>query len=546
MRSRLLVWWLLVTLLAVACTGADDAEREQPEDAAATGAGPVSPLPPLQGGSVTYGAVTAPDNLNPWVARRRDAATLVTAPILETLWRTGPDGTVEPRLLAGDPRTSGGTDDEPFTVTYELRDDAVWSDGEPIDGRDMLFTLGVCQRTSAQPVAMPCDRVDLTASSADGRRATVVFDRPVATWRRLLATLPVLPEHVLRGRDLATAWRREVPVSSGPFAFASWGRDDRMVLIRNDHWWGEPAALDRLVFTFEHDPPLAAVVDGAADVATVAATLDNVERARASDRMRVAIEPGQAFEAIDFNAASRHVSRAAVRRALAAGLDAGVILDELVTPVAPATAPRTRLLQPDPEATDAEPSSPAVDAARALDDAGCPLDADGVRACAGERMDLTLVTDGDDWEQRIIGEYVATQLAPLGVVVTPARRGAAGGSRDWDLRVTAVRSQGDPVVDGERWRCDGPGNTQAFCDRDLDALLDRAALTLDTGARDDIVADAELLLARERPTFPLYAVPQMLVYRDTVRGPTPNGAPWTVTWNTEEWVRLADEGDVRS
>jgi peptide/nickel transport system substrate-binding protein len=44
------------------------------------------------------------------------------------------------------------------------------------------------------------------------------------------------------------------PVGTGPFRFVEWRKDERIVLGRNDDYWGEPASLDRLVFKYVQDP----------------------------------------------------------------------------------------------------------------------------------------------------------------------------------------------------------------------------------------------------------------------------------------------------
>jgi peptide/nickel transport system substrate-binding protein len=40
----------------------------------------------------------------------------------------------------------------------------------------------------------------------------------------------------------------EHPTGTGPFKFESWTRGDRLVMVRNDDYWGEKAKLERLIF----------------------------------------------------------------------------------------------------------------------------------------------------------------------------------------------------------------------------------------------------------------------------------------------------------
>lgn len=535
---------LLLSVVAAACTGADEPATVDPPADAAVVSEPEAPTEPaIEGGTVVYGAGAAPTGLNPWVAPARDTVGLVTRPVLAPLWRVTPEGELEPWLLAGEPATDGGTDGRPFTVDYELRDDAVWSDGRPINGSDVLFTLSVCRRLLADGGGDPaCAAVDLARSSADGRRATVVFQRPVTTWRTLLATLPVLPEHVLAGRDLQTAWRDHLPVSSGPFAVASYEPGGSLVLERNDRWWGEPTPLDRLVFTFDTGDGVDAVIDGGVDVVAGDASLSDVERARSDDGVRATVAADRRWDAIDFNLAAPAVAGSAVRRALAAALDRRLVRDELIAPVAPDTAVRDGLLVP-PDPRDGDEATPepseAADPTADLARAGCVRDADDVLVCESRRMQLTLARAGGRWRHRILAEYVVEQLGRVGVEVDVAARTAAADEDGWDLRIVTVTPDLDAAGTGARWRCDAPANTQGFCRTGYDDLLDRALRAVDPEARTPLVAEAEQVLTRTRPTVPLYAVPTMLVVRDDLRGPTVNTGPWGPTWNTETWARTA-------
>jgi len=537
MRRAVLIL-LLAAVTAVACTdGAEpvtgtDSDRVRATDGVAVSE-PVPP-PPVAGGTVRVRAPAEPTSLNPWAAPGDTAVRLVTHPVLAPLWRIGPEGAVEPWLLAGEPEITADEDGTP-TVVYEVRDDAVWSDGQPIDGGDVLFTLEACQALApGERGDQPCGAVDTAASSADGRRATVVFTRPVGAWRTLLADLPVLPEHLLDGRDIRDVWSRTLPVSSGPFRFTSWTRGERIVLVRNDRWWGDRPPLDRIEVVFDGAAGIADLLDGTIDIAAVDASVANLERARATARLRVAVGAGPAVEALDFNVASPRVGRAAVRRAVAAALDTDVLVDEVVRPIVPATRPRRRLLV-DGSTTTPDPTV-APDTGGGLERAGCGTDAGGLAVCDGATMRLRLAVADGSWQHGLVAEYVTSQLADVGIEVVVAD------DASWDLRLATVDAA-DPLTMGRRWRCDSVANEQAYCNPALDVLLDRAGRLPAGGERDAVLAEAELMLARDRPTYPLYPVPQMLAYRSAVRGPAINSGPWGVTWNAEQWARTASTAD---
>ena len=552
---RTATWWrvcALLWVLAGACTpGADDVVAERPQPRAGATAVGSEPVTTVEGGTVVVAVADEPATLNPWLASPDSSVAAIARPMLAPLWRVRPDGTFEPWLLAGEPTVRAGGETEPFSVTYRIREEAVWSDGHPIDGDDVLFTLQTC--LDAAPRGN-CAAVDIGRSRADGKQVTVVFQRPTAQWRTILSGLPVLPEHELRGRDLATTWTHQVSVSSGPFRFGSSTPGERLVLVRNDRWWGEPAGLDSIEFRFGERGDIAAIAGGAADVAYMPAAPDIVDRARADSRVRTAIETGRNWLALDFNLATPVLRSPQVRRALAQALDRTTIVTELIHPVSSEPA-ALDALPGGPAAADAQtpvfPTHDATAAARGLDAAGCAVGADGIRVCGQERLELILVTTDPDWQQPIVAEYVQSQLSDLGVRVVlggePTADSASAspsepavGTRSWDLRIATVATAEDPTFGSRRWLCDDPANTQSFCVAQYDTLVQRAAETLDAEVRSELHAQAALLLARELPTYPLYEIPAMLVHADAVRGPTPNAGPWGLTWNVEEWTLTTD------
>ncbi len=147
------------------------------------------------------------------------------------------------------------TDQQPFTVAYQLRREASWSDGAPIAAEDFAY---LAERMKAEPgVANPAGYrlVQQVHSRSGGKSVEVVFSRPYPGWRTLFSNL--LPAHLLK--DAPGGWTQVleggIPVSGGPFAMRSVDADRGLIVLeRNDRYWEVPAVLDRLVLR-ETDAP---------------------------------------------------------------------------------------------------------------------------------------------------------------------------------------------------------------------------------------------------------------------------------------------------
>lgn len=134
------------------------------------------------------------------------------------------------------------TSQDPFTVTYQLRNEAQWSDGAPIAAEDFRY---LWQQMTSQPgVVDPAGYalIDNVASSGGGKTVDVTFDAPYPNWQRLFNDL--LPSHLLKDSPggFETGLTDNVPVSGGRFNIKSidQGRDE-ILLERNDRFWDEPA-----------------------------------------------------------------------------------------------------------------------------------------------------------------------------------------------------------------------------------------------------------------------------------------------------------------
>lgn len=185
---------------------------------------------PLRVGIVEY---TLTDRLNPIAVDLGDVVSVLGL-IYDPLVRAGETGPVPwlaERVTWADPEIRGSLE-----ATVELREDAVWHDGEPVDARDVAFTVDFLADTSLgaaeTPIPAPRYRGRTTLIDRvipiDASRVRFDFgDRSREAVARAL-TFPLLPRHVWEPlaepieshTTEALAWDNEAPVGAGLYAFA--------------------------------------------------------------------------------------------------------------------------------------------------------------------------------------------------------------------------------------------------------------------------------------------------------------------------------------
>lgn len=552
MPTRHLAAALLASLLLGACAqpGADGATAEDTVDAPS-------------GGTVTYAIDAEPTVLNPLTIDGNATATgNVVVPVLWSLWHVTPEGEQVPALLAGEPEVT----EDPFAVTYTLRDDAVWSDGTPVSAEDVAFTVAVKQDPDiAIAVTEGYDRIsDVTI--VDERTVTLAFDGPFPAWRSLFSgpDAPVLPAHALDIETFDGAWSDGItgadgrPIASGPFVVESWERGQNLVLARNEAFWGEPAHLDRIVVRFVEDSgtQLQLLRGGEVDVLYPSPQAGLAE-ALAGTGAEIAVVDGPSWEHLTFNLAVAPLDRLPVRRAIAHAIDrdaiAAVALEGVVDAPQRLDAVFATADEPGDGPFDRYGHDPA-EALRQLEAAGCDVSGvagGGPTTCDGEPLVLRYTTTSGDERRRLGLELVQAQLADVGIgieadlaepgIVFSPDRLFGGPDGAWDLIVFAWSTGLDPVEAGPAWMCEGGTNFSSACDEELDALLLEADRTTDPAERAALVAAAEERVASELPVLPLYRSPQPTVWRAGIGGVGPH--PLAIIgplWNAEEWTAVAE------
>ena len=166
--------------------------------------------------------------------------------LLPSVFRPGADGrlTLDESLMT----SAEVVAHDPFTVSYEIRPEASWSDGAPIAVEDFVY-LYEAMRSEPGVVGAAGYRLISEIRPADGgKRVDVEFSQPYPGWRTLFDHL--LPAHLLK--DAPGGWQNALndsfPAYGGPFAITSVdSARGEMVLERNERYWEKPATVDKVV-----------------------------------------------------------------------------------------------------------------------------------------------------------------------------------------------------------------------------------------------------------------------------------------------------------
>lgn len=140
------------------------------------------------------------------------------------------------------------TSEAPFTIRYQLRNEAQWSDGAPIAAEDFRYLWQ--QMISVPGVVNPAgyQMIDDVNSSGGGKTVNVVMRAPYPAWRELFTD--ILPSHLVKDSPggFSTGLAEGIPVSGAHFHIKTVDRGrDEIVLERNDRFWGKPSDPDQIV-----------------------------------------------------------------------------------------------------------------------------------------------------------------------------------------------------------------------------------------------------------------------------------------------------------
>ncbi len=439
--------------------------------------------------------------------------------LFETLTTIDANGRLAPNLA------TAWTLENDTTWDIALRPDVTFSDGGKLTADDVAFTL---KRVATVPTTV-ANFSEYVKGIAD-----IEVTGPLRLHLTTHGPFPLLPDYMTAVGIVSRAHGQNATtddyntgtaaIGSGPYRLVSWARGDRLIMERNEHYWGARPAWDKVTFRYVKNPStrLATLLAGDADLIDTVSVQD-IERVRNDKRFTVvsglsADIVGFVFDQRDRPSpkitgndgqplASNPFHDKRVRMAVDLAIDRDAIRDRLMNGQ---SAPDNQLMRPGQYGYD--PALPPsrydpVAAKRLLAEAGY---ADGFHLavdCQNDRF----VNDA------AICQTIAQMLTHIGIATTPEVMPHAvwvprANKHEFSLFTTFwTFDTPEPSIvlisqfeTPDPARGKGAFNRGGYSNPEFDQILDTALRTMDRDQREKLLIQATDIEVRDHATVPLH------------------------------------------
>jgi peptide/nickel transport system substrate-binding protein len=502
--------------------------------------------PPAYGDTLLMGSIGEPSNLLPVLASD-SASGDIHGLVYNGLLRYDKNLQVE-----GDLAEAWEISPDNLTITFHLRKDVRWHDGQPFTAADALFTYRLLIDPQVPTAYAERYRQVVRAEAPDPYTFRVTYAKPLAS--ALVSWMfPVHPKHLLEGVDVTQSPLVRAPVGTGPYRFVEWVPGEKVVLEANpDYYEGKPY-IHRVVYRIIPDPStmFLEMRNGGLDLMS----LTPLQYVRQTDtpafrRMFVKYHyPDFSYTYLGFNLRRPLFKDLRVRRALAHAVNKQELVDGVLLGLGVAATgpykPGSWAYNPDVRRYPYDPDL----ARRMLEEAGwSDSDGDGIREKNGRRFSFTIVTNQGNDQRIKAGEIIQRRFREVGVEVKLRVIEWASFLKEFinpgnfDATILAWTTVPDPDAYNV-WHSSKTGigelNFVGFKNAEVDRLLEDGRRTLDRSERKAVYDRFQEILAEQQPYIFLYVPEALPAVARRFHGIDP--APSGIMYNFIRWYVPRDQ-----
>lgn len=382
-------------------------------------------------------------------------------------------------------------------LTFKLHE-AKWHDGEDFTAEDIKYTFDAILEYEGFASSSLKDIKEIKV--VDDRTVDFVLEGPNAgilgaiAWQGTF----IMPEHLYAGTDWLDNPANENPVGTGPFKFAEHVPGDRVIIERNEDYFGQVPYLDEVIFTVMPDGDtgyqawLAGEIDDGASVPQ-----EDKEKMASDDSYRQVMMDWPNKSYFCFNMQDGIFTDPLLREAVLYGID----LEQIFEVGYKGVGNQQEYFIPWQYdwALNEDVKSPQrdLDKAKALiEEAGYEADADGIY------FEVTIDTF-PGWDE--IMPVFQEQFKEFGIKLNhnsmddPTYDQKVLVDQDFDLTVLGGYVGPDISAIGNRLGTGGFMNYGLYSSEEMDALLESGVREVDQAKRSEIYKEVQTLQAKDLP-----------------------------------------------
>ncbi len=435
------------------------------------------------------------------------------------------------------------------TITFHLKPNLKWADGQALTSEDVLFTWKVMTDDKTRTPYGADYKLVKNASAPDPQTFVVSYAHPYAPALDSWASLHVLPKHILQGQDINNSDFSRHPVGSHYYQLASWKNGESISLVRNPNATQGAPKIDRLMSRIIPDKAAQFLELMADNIDSMA--LNSVQYARIfparpelNQQFNLYKELGNSYTYLGFNLKRKPFDDVRVRKAFNYAIDKQEIIDGVLLglgePVSSPYKPGTRWSNPKLSPYPYDPEK----AKSLLAEAGySDHDGDGIVDKNGQPLSFEILTNQNK-EREMTAVLIQRRLKEIGVDVSIR-------VVEWATFISRFIKTGDfnAVVLGwglgqepdqfNIWHSSqqepGQFNFIGYKNPQVDHLLESGRLELDPDKRMKIYHQFAEILYQDSPIVYLFAGYGLPAIHKRVKGIDNPAPPAGIGHNSFEW-----------
>lgn len=422
--------------------------------------------------------------------------------------------------------------EDPTVIRYILNPEAVWGDGSPVDGDDMVAKWQAC---NGQNSAFNCastesyEPIEDISFGDDKTDVTVTYESAFPDWSQGFSSPGVIKAESIETAEVFNNGWSELSNDwlSGPFKVGAFDVTQKiMTLVPNEMWWGEKPVLEKITWrVIADDAKAQAFANAEIDAFDIGSDPDAFQRALRVENADVRKAGGPNFRHFTFNSKAGLLQDLVIRQAIVHALDRQSIaasdLAGIDWPVKPLnnhvflqgqagfvdTATLTGL--------DYDP-----DKSRSLlDGAGWASGDDGIREKDGQKLIVRFTqlatvkaSENEALQAQSMLKEVGIQLDIVTVPVSQFSSTLTG----HEFELIAFSWIGTPYPFSGIKQIYGSGSDSNFAQLsmpEVDELAEQIARETDVEKRIELANQADRIIWENVHTLPLYQRPELIAAR---------------------------------